>query len=102
MLEITEEKLKNDQGEIQPIDVYTGVDREIFKGSFAMTTEAERQQALTGQSWYEQSKKNGLSNLMFVVSMGCFGASGLLAIGAIAVGIKWALVNAAATAANSA
>ena len=102
MLEITEEKLKNDQGEIQPIDVYTGVDREIFKGSFAMTTEAERQQALTGQSWYEQAKKGGLSNLMFVVSMGCFGASGLLAIASIAVGIKWALLNAAANAAEAA
>ena len=33
------------------IDVYTGVDRSIFKGTFAMTSAAERQQALTGETW---------------------------------------------------
>ena len=33
------------------IDVYTGVDRSIFKGSLAMTTAATRQQALTGETW---------------------------------------------------
>ena len=38
-------------GEIPVYDVYAGVDREIFKGDFAMTTAAERQQALTGKSW---------------------------------------------------
>ena len=33
------------------IDVYTGVDRSIFKGTFAMTSAAERKQALTGETW---------------------------------------------------
>ena len=33
------------------LDVYTGVDRSLFKGSFAMTNAAERQQALTGETW---------------------------------------------------
>ena len=33
------------------IDVYSGVDRSIFKGAYAMTDAAERQQALTGDTW---------------------------------------------------
>ena len=33
------------------INVYAGVDRSIFKGSFSMTSAAERQQALTGETW---------------------------------------------------
>ena len=33
------------------IDVYIGVDRSIFNGSFAMTSAAERQQAITGETW---------------------------------------------------
>ena len=43
-------KEEND-GVLPTYDVYTGVDREIFKGDFAMTTAAERQQALTGKTW---------------------------------------------------
>ena len=51
-LDEMEESLKNENGGVLPIyDVYTGVDREIFKGDFAMTTAAERQQALTGETW---------------------------------------------------
>ena len=97
-----EKKLKNEQGVVQPVDVYTGVDRGIFKGSFAMTTEAERQQALTGQSWTDEINKDGLTRMMFILSMGCFGASAIMTVAAIGVGIKWALLNAAAKAAETA
>ena len=46
-----EARMISENGSMQPIDVYIGVDRSIFKGSFAMTTAAERQQALTGETW---------------------------------------------------
>ena len=50
-IEQAEEEMKDENGNLPIYDVYTGVDREIFKGDFAMTTEAERQQALTGETW---------------------------------------------------
>ena len=50
-LDEMEEELKDENGNIPTFDVYTGVDREIFKGDFAMTNAAERQQALTGETW---------------------------------------------------
>ena len=50
-VEEVEEGLKDENGVIQAFNVYEGVDREIFKGDFAMTTAAERQQALTGETW---------------------------------------------------
>ena len=50
-VEKMEEGLKDENGNMPTYDVYTGVDREIFKGDFAMTNEAERQQALTGETW---------------------------------------------------
>ena len=46
-----EETLKDENGNLKVFDVYLGVDREIFKGDFAMTSAAERQQALTGETW---------------------------------------------------
>ena len=46
-----EENLKDENGNLKVFDVYMGVDREIFKGDFAMTNAAERQQALTGETW---------------------------------------------------
>ena len=51
MVEKMEEGLKDENGYLKVFDVYAGVDREIFKGDFAMTTAAERQQALTGETW---------------------------------------------------
>ena len=50
-LEENEKKITDDDGNIKQIDVYIGVDRSIFKGNFAMTNVAERQQALTGKTW---------------------------------------------------
>ena len=46
-----EETLKDENGNLKVFDVYQGVDREIFKGNFAMTNAAERQQAITGETW---------------------------------------------------
>ena len=50
-VEEMEEAMKDENGNLSVFDVYTGVDREIFKGDFAMTNAAERQQALTGKTW---------------------------------------------------
>jgi hypothetical protein len=50
-VEEMEAAMKDENGNFTPFDVYMGVDREIFKGDFAMTTAAERQQALTGETW---------------------------------------------------
>ena len=50
-VEEVEKEIKDENGNLKVFDVYAGVDREIFKGDFAMTTEAERQQALTGKTW---------------------------------------------------
>ena len=51
MLDEQEKHLMDEDGNIKHIDVYIGVDRSVFKGNFAMTNEAERQQALTGNTW---------------------------------------------------
>ena len=51
VLDEMEAELKGEDGNIVPIDVYLGVDRSIFHGTFAMTDAAERQQALTGKTW---------------------------------------------------
>ena len=51
MLDAQEKNLMDEDGNIKHIDVYIGVDRSVFKGNFAMTNEAERQQALTGNTW---------------------------------------------------
>ena len=51
LLAETEKALKDENGNIEIIDVYIGVDRSIFEGNFAFTAEAERQQALSGNLW---------------------------------------------------
>ena len=50
-LDEMEGTLKDENGNLKIFDVYAGVDREIFKGDFALTNAAERQQALTGETW---------------------------------------------------
>ena len=50
-VEKLEAEMKDENGNLTVFDVYAGVDREIFRGDFAMTTAAERQQALTGETW---------------------------------------------------
>ena len=51
MVEETEKEITDENGNLKIFDVYMGVDRSIFEGNFAFTTEAERQQALTGMEW---------------------------------------------------
>ena len=51
LLDETEKKLEDENGNRRIIDVYIGVDRSIFEGNFAFTTAADRQQALTGYEW---------------------------------------------------
>ena len=51
LIEENEASMKDDKGQIKPYDVYMGVDRSIYDGVFAFTSNAERQQALTGIEW---------------------------------------------------
>ena len=84
MVEGMEEIMKDENGGVLPTyDVYTGVDREIFKGDFAMTNAAERQQALTGKTWDETDAKNfslGVS-IGFIVAQSVDAAMGAAFLG---------------------
>ena len=51
LLDEIENNFLGQNGTLPPYDVYVGVDRTIFKGTFSMTTAAARQQALTGKTW---------------------------------------------------
>ena len=51
LLDEAEKQLMDENGTLHPIDVYVGVDRSIFRGTFAMTNAAERRQASTGETW---------------------------------------------------
>ena len=51
ILDEFEAEYKDENGVFTPYDVYLGVDRSIFRGSFAMTDAVERQQAITGETW---------------------------------------------------
>ena len=50
ILDELEAEYKDENGTFTPYDVYLGVDRSIFRGTFAMTNAAERQQAITGET----------------------------------------------------
>ena len=98
-VEEVEEAIKDENGNLKVFDVYTGVDREIFKGDFAMTTAAERQQALTGKTWDWGSAATRSGGIM----AGYIVASVVdLAIASAVVGmtIKAAVLNAAHVAAR--
>ena len=84
-LDELEAEMKDENGNIVPVDVYTGVDRSIFRGTFAFTTAAERQQAITGETWDLESA-NEASNAFYIASYAVAGA-GAVAAG-IATGIK--------------
>ena len=84
MVEGMEEMMKEENGGVLPTyDVYTGVDREIFKGDFAMTTEAERQQALTGKTWTEEDAKtySREATIGFIVAQSVDAAMGAAFLG---------------------
>ena len=93
-VEKAEEEMKDENGNLTIYDVYTGVDREIFKGDFAMTTEAERQQALTGETWNlgdAASRGLGVSIGYVVAAAVDVALAGIVLRG---VYLQWALKNA--------
>ncbi|MBQ1212210.1 MAG: hypothetical protein IIX69_02200, partial [Clostridia bacterium] len=76
-----EKDMMDENGNINPIDVYVGVDRSVFNGVFAMTNAAERQQAIAGETWgiadAASSSKNfyiaaGVLAALDIVAWGCF------------------------------
>ena len=81
ILEETEKELTDENGNLKIFDVYTGVDRSIFEGDFAFTTEAERQQALTGMEWSASQSVNDAVPYELIKAMTISGAS--LAVGPI-------------------
>ena len=90
VLDEMEAELKGEDGNIVPIDVYLGVDRSIFCGTFAMTDAAERQQALTGRAWdtsdttlLPQEIKTTLVVLAAVDAAALLGAAGIAIVGKI-------------------
>ena len=88
LLDDIEVELKNDDGEIEPIDVYLGVDRSIFKGVFAMTNAAERQQALTGKTWDEADA--AAKSMPFIIASAAIAGVGAITAGALMViGVKF-------------
>ena len=84
ILDEMEENFKDENGVLIPYDVYLGVDRSIFKGSFAMTTAADRQQALTGETW----GLDDASDRSFGISVGYITASAIdVAVAGVFIGI---------------
>ena len=69
-----EKELKDENGNLKIFDVYMGVDRSIFDGNFAFTTEAERQQAITGMEWTSENFLN--ENKDFYIASISLAASG--------------------------
>ena len=90
VLDEMEAELKGEDGNIVPIDVYLGVDRSIFRGAFAMTDAAERQQALTGKTWdmsdatlFSKEIKTTMIVLASVDAAALLGATGIAIVGKI-------------------
>ena len=90
VLDEMEVELKGEDGNIVPIDVYLGVDRSIFRGTFAMTDAAERQQALTGKTWdmsdatlFSKEIKTTMIVLASVDAAALLGATGIAIVGKI-------------------
>ena len=78
------------------IDVYTGVDRSIFKGTFAMTSAAERQQALTGETWDIHSaiedSKAPIAISYAIAGLGALSAGVTIGLGLTAAFYKMAIL----------
>ena len=95
-----EESLRDENGNLKVFDVYAGVDREIFKGDFAMTNAAERQQALTGETWdwgSAASRSTGMTVGYIVSSVVDVAMAGV----AIGIGVKQAALQSTYLAAES-
>ena len=96
LLEAAEERLKGENGTFQHIDVYLGVDRSIFEGSLAMTTAAERQQALTGETWdiTKAADASGLLIASYVIA-GFGAASACVGLGILAPALFYKVMSVA-------
>ena len=96
-LDETEMGMKDESGNINPVNVYLGVDRSIFRGTFAFTTAAERQQAITGETWDFGSAMSASTG--FYIAAGVLAVVDLALIGAaIGIPIKVSMVTNAANA----
>ena len=96
LLEAAEERLKDENGTLQHIDVYLGVDRSIFEGSLAMTTAAERQQALTGETWdiTKAADASGLLIASYVIA-GFGAATACVGLGILAPALFYKVMSVA-------
>ena len=83
LVDAVEAKMIEKDGYIKPIDLYIGVDRSIFNGSFAMTSAAERQQALTGETWDMGSAATASTN--FYIASGVLAFLDVIAWGGFAI-----------------
>ena len=98
LLDEMETEMKDDNGNIVPVDVYMGVDRSVFKGTVAFTTAAERHQAITGETWDMEDAKNFTKGqrtaLITLVALDAACVVGLGVLGIIAA-VKKAGISAA-------
>ena len=74
------------------INVYAGVDRSIFKGSFAMTSAADRQQALTGETWNIKDAAEESKNVI-IASYAVAGLAALPAAFALGYGMVFGVTS---------
>ena len=92
ILDEVEEQMIGEDGVFIHIDVYEGIDRSVFDGAFAMTSAAERQQALTGETW-DMGKAAASSGLLIasyvIAGLGAAAASFSLGIFAVALFYKF-------------
>ena len=71
-----ETELQAIEEQFEPISVYLGTDMSIFEGSFAVTTDALRSEAATGQNWVNNSKVD-FDDWFFAIGFGVGGAVNL-------------------------
>ena len=92
LLDEMEADLKDEDGNIVPIDVYFGVDRSIFRGAFAMTNAVERQQALTGKTWDSSSAaEDSIAFYIAAAAVGAVGAGAL--VFSAGIGVKYLVLK---------
>jgi hypothetical protein len=96
LLDSAENGMKDDSGVFQHINVYIGVDRSIFRGAYAMTSEADRQQAINGETW-DISKAADASGLLIAsyVIAGLGAASACISIGMASVALFYKTMSVA-------
>ena len=94
LVEQTEREI-TENGTRKTFDVYTGVDRSIFTGDFAVTTDALRQQALTGTDWtkdfYLDEKAMDNIPVIAVASVASVGVAAMIVPTLVKMGIKRAI-----------